>query len=67
MSKTRLAFLLIALSLTVLALLAAPPAAQAELDCSQFNHGLCSYVPGPVPGCCRPSPPRVGCPSFCEA
>jgi hypothetical protein len=52
MSKSRLISLLIALSLTGLALVAAPPAAQADFDCSQFNGGRCIYHWNANVGCC---------------
>ncbi|HEX6899885.1 MAG TPA: hypothetical protein VF789_09230 [Thermoanaerobaculia bacterium] len=51
MSRNRLFSLLIALSLVVLALIAAPPAAQAE-DCYQFNTYRCIYYWNPELGCC---------------
>ena len=37
------------------------------LDCSQFDHGACHYIPDPAfPNeCCIPSPKRVGCFSYC--
>ena len=52
MSRNRLFSLLIALSLVVLALTAAPPAAQADVDCSQFNTGSCVYYWYPEATCC---------------
>ncbi len=53
MSRNRLFSLLIALSLAVLALTAAPPAAQAnDEDCYQFNTYRCIYYWNPEVGCC---------------
>jgi len=52
-------------------LLPADPGAAAPiwltLDCSQFDHGLCHYIPDPnFPNdCCIPSPKRLGCVSYC--
>ena len=39
------------------------------LDCDQFNHGLCHYIPHPTfpDDCCIASPPRVGCVNYCTA
>jgi hypothetical protein len=36
------------------------------LDCTQFDHGFCHYIPAPTaPDCCIASPPRVGCFNVC--
>lgn len=58
MSRNRLFSLLIALSLVVLALTAAPPAAQADPECSQFNNGRCAYTWNSAFGCCTTNAPR---------
>ncbi len=63
MSRNRLFSLLIALSLTVFALIAAPPAAQAALDCSQFNTYRCVYHLDSW-GCCVAN--TWGCMGYCE-
>jgi hypothetical protein len=62
MPKNRLFSLLIVLSLTVFALIAAPPAAQADLDCSQFNTYRCSYHLNTW-GCCVAN--GIPCPGYC--
>ena len=37
------------------------------LDCTQFDHGTCHYIPAPgaPDDCCIASPPRVGCYNVC--
>jgi len=37
------------------------------LDCSQFDHGFCHYIPAPSfpDECCIASPPRIGCFNYC--